>query len=178
MLRSCAHGQTTSHLLPQRTVTFCYLNESRWGRLSTPGESGELTGWAETRVDAAGSSLPSTTGNGGQRRARPSARPSPVQKDGKAVCDQIWMSDTTRHVARRLPEIVQTVLGFETSESQRLLLLGWEVGELALALAVLDVPVAQLVHHLLLHVRPLRLVHDVLLGHEAVAVLLLVLRLH
>ena len=44
----------------------------------------------------------------------------------QAVCDPIWTSQGTRDVARRLPEIDQTVLGFDTSESRKLLLLGWE----------------------------------------------------
>lgn len=101
-------------------------NESGWGNLST-GESGGLSGWADTTdVDAANGGLPSTAGRSAKHRSRPLARRFPAPKDGKAVCDPIWMSSTTRDVARRLPEIDQTVLGFETSESQRLLLLGWE----------------------------------------------------
>eukprot|EP01043_Picozoa_sp_COSAG02_P053299 COSAG02_NODE_5864_length_3978_cov_58.440577_3_plen_222_part_01 len=102
-------------------------NDSRWGNLSAgSGRTGELSGWAETSGDAENSELRATTERSRKQRARPSMRASPIPKNGFAVCDPIWMSSTTRDVARRLPEIDQTVLGFETSESRRLLLLGWE----------------------------------------------------
>jgi|EP01046_Picozoa_sp_COSAG06_P037502 uncharacterized protein len=97
-------------------------SESRWGALGT-GESGELSGWAE---DAPAGSEPGSVQSERQQQGRAAARRSPMPGKGKAVCDPIWTSGTTRDVARRLPEIDQTVLGFETSESRRLLLLGWE----------------------------------------------------
>ncbi len=102
-------------------------NESRWGNLSAgSGRTGELSGWAETSGDATTGEPRATTERRRKQRSRPPVRASPVPKHGVAVCDPIWMSSTTRDVARRLPEIDQTVLGFETSESRRLLLLGWE----------------------------------------------------
>lgn len=103
-------------------------NESRWGALGTgePGESGELSGWEGASSVDVPRSRPSASKGSRQQRSRPSARPPASSTNNKAVCDPIWTSSVTRDVARRLPEIDQTVLGFETSESQRLLLLGWE----------------------------------------------------
>lgn len=96
-----------------------------WGPMSSNGS--ELSGWAEDPAApaAAAAAAPAAADSSMRQRASRLARRSP-ERGREAVCDPIWTSQGTRDVARRLPEIDQSVLGFEVSESRKLLLLGWE----------------------------------------------------
>ena len=94
------------------------------------GAHDDLSGWDTSELPREHAPAPAPA-PASSRRAAPQSQgrggpKAAVKVEGAAVCDGIWTSAQTRAVARRLPEIDESVLGFESSESRKLLLRGWE----------------------------------------------------